>query len=128
MANRKEKQLINMIDKLAEFEEYCSLIGEPLRKLVESGASQKEIREAFLPLIQARQVAIALTSEDVGKAHAAAQAILDRAEGKAKEQHVHTHKLDQLPEEELDAVILSELDSMKQRVGPADSDGSKKKH
>jgi len=63
--------------------------------------------------LQARQLAIALTSEDTNQAAQAAQKILDRQEGKAKEQQEVQHKFEQLPDEELDAVIQGKINKLR---------------
>jgi hypothetical protein len=63
-------------------------------------------------LIAARQVSIAITDPDAGKALAAIKDLNDRTEGKAVERVEATHKYEKLKDEELDALLQSEEASL----------------
>ena len=109
-----------MIDRVRDFEEFSQSLPAQLRKDVMSGKyTAEQLRKKYLHVIQARQIATAILSQDDGKSHAAAQAIIDRTEGKATERHEHVHKLERLKDEELDAMLLSELEE----VGPGAIEG-----
>jgi len=101
------------LDDLAEFEEFRNDFLKVLRKDLAAGLSPTELRNKYKSLVQARQLAIALTSEDTNQAAQAAQKILDRQEGKATEKQEVQHKFEQLPDEELDAVIQGKLNKLR---------------
>ncbi len=60
-------------------------------------------------LIQARQFSIAITDDDTSKALAAIKDINDRTEGRATERVETIHILEKLPDEQLDALLETEL-------------------
>lgn len=98
--------------QLAAFEEFKTEILPALQRDVASGMNPKQLREKYAALAQARLITDALTQEDAGKAAVAAKDILDRSEGKAKEKIEHTHKYKDMKDEELDAILKSELDDL----------------
>ena len=100
------------IDDLAEFEAFFNEVPRKLRELVLSGATPEDIRKATATLREARIAAIALTDPDAKTALAAIKDMTDRDEGKAKETKEISHRLGRLPEEEIDAVILSQLEDI----------------
>lgn len=111
--NSTEGKMVRSLDKLADYDEFTHSLPGQLRRDVMSGQyTAEQLRIKYLPLIQARQIATAILAPDNNHSNSASQAILDRVEGKAKERHEHTHKLEKLKEEELDAMLLSELDEL----------------
>lgn len=89
---------------LIEFDDFKTTILPAIQADVKAGLTDKQMREKYLALVQARQLTDALTNPD---AQAAVKDILDRTSGKATEKKEITHRLQNLPDNELDAVIKS---------------------
>jgi hypothetical protein len=98
------------LDELQIHDELMSGVLESIRVQLRKGATPQEILAAHAGLAAARVVTIAATDQDSGRALTAAKDILDRVHGKAKETRDVTHRLDKVKEEQLDALLLSELD------------------
>jgi hypothetical protein len=62
-------------------------------------------------LLAARAVTIGIREQDSAKALSAIKDIQDRTRGKAVERIENTHKLEKLPDEQLDSLLLSKLGS-----------------
>ncbi len=98
------------LDKLAAFEEFNRSFPEGLKKALLNGLTVEEMRKTMAPLLEARKLTIALTSEDEGRALTAITDAQNRIEGKPKERTEHTHKFAQTKDEELDAILASKLE------------------
>ncbi len=103
-----------MVDELSSIaKEYLEFRDELLpalrRDMLNTNLTTKQLRERYAKMVQARVINIALTDENSGTALTAAERVLDRHEGKAKERLEHTHRLAELPDEELEAMIQSQL-------------------
>lgn len=99
-------------DRLAAFEAFEADILPVLRRDMTSGKSAQELFEKYSAMAAARGITIALQEEDSGKALAAIKDILDRTQGKAKESKEIEHKLAKLPDKELDAFLLTQINEM----------------
>lgn len=84
-----------------------------LARDVLDGMPPEEMREKYASLIQARLIQEAITSGDPAKATAAAKDVLDRAFGKATEKSEVKHTFENLKDEELDAILQSELQDLR---------------
>lgn len=93
-------------------ENMMSELDEDLRK----GLSADEIAKKYAPAMAVRAVTIAMTEADPSKALAAVKEVLDRGVGKATEKTEVTHKYQNLPDEELDAVLKT-LQTEEEDVG-----------
>jgi hypothetical protein len=100
--------MVKMIDDLAEFEEFRANTLKAIRTDIRKGLSAADIRKKYASIVQGRLITDALTTEDVGRAAALGKDILDRVEGKAKEQTEVTHRMAKLNDKELDALLKSE--------------------
>lgn len=120
LATAQEHRRISLIDDLAEFDSFRNELLPALRQALKDGKSAEDIYSMASAAAAARAVTIAVKEEDSGKALAAIKEILDRDKGKAKERQEVTHKLEKLPEEQLDALLLSKLGSLEE--GEADTD------
>lgn len=109
---------------LALFEQFREEVAPAMRAMVMEKRPPKEIFKAFQSLIAARQVTIALTARDPGKAHAAIMDIQNRVEGKPTERKEISHKLAELRDEELDALLISKMNAAKQVTEASDEDDS----
>ncbi len=110
--NYAEHNMAKNIDELRKFEDWKADVLPKLAALVREGKSSKEIRKFAQAYLTARQVTIALTSEDEQAALKAIDAITHQNEGKPKERVEHKHQYSELKDEELDAVLLSELNDV----------------
>jgi hypothetical protein len=106
-----------LAEQLASFEAFRSSLIPELAEDVLNGMAPADLREKYASLIQARQIMEAITSEDAGKAGAAAKDILDRSEGKATERKIVEHKFDNLTDQELDAILKSEEEDLEDMKG-----------
>ena len=106
---KNQDRACQLIDDLAEFETFQHEILPALRKDIESGMPYREMERKYLGLAAARKITIALREPDSSKALAAIKDMQDRADGKPTEHRVNTHKFQALPDEELDAVLKSEI-------------------
>lgn len=97
------------IDDLIEFENFCEEILPALRKDMKAGLSAQDMYNKYQAMAAARSISIVAREVDSGKALSAIKDILDRTQGKAVERHDHRHHLADIPEEQLDALLLSEL-------------------
>lgn len=99
--------MIDMVDSLAEFQEFRDNVLPILRKDIAAGMTAEQLLAKYQSLATARTISIAATSENEGAALAAAKDVQDRAGGKAKERKEILHRLGELPEEEIDALLTS---------------------
>lgn len=107
--NTEEEGLIQALDQLAVFEDFQKDMLPKLQALVKKGAKTDEILEMGRALAVARLVTIAATEPDSGKALAAVRELLDRREGKVTDKREVTHRMANLKDEELDALVLTAL-------------------
>lgn len=110
-SNRIEYQMVSALDRLAEFESFEEEVLPILRKAIKDGWSAERIENdpKLKALMVARQMTIALREKDSSKALAAIKDTRDRREGKAKERLEIENKYAKLKDEELDALLASEL-------------------
>lgn len=97
------------LSELALFQEWKEHILPELRELLVKGVSAKEIVKKYENYAAARAITIAITETDSSKALSAVKDIIDRASGKAVERKKITHELEELSEEQLNAIGASEL-------------------
>jgi hypothetical protein len=97
------------LDKLAAYEDWKAEILPKLAAMLKDGKSSKEIRKFAQAYLTARQVTIALTSDDEQAALKAIDAVTHQNEGKPKERVEHKHRYESLKDEELDALLASKL-------------------
>lgn len=100
------------IDDLALHDELMGGVLGMIKKDLAAGLPADRILEKYAPIAAARTVTIALTDADSGRALTASKDVLDRVHGKATERKELVHRLDKLDERQIDAIILSELESL----------------
>lgn len=98
-----------LLDDVTAFEDFRASILPVLRDALKQGMDADTIYKKFQAFAAARAISIAATEIDSSKALSAIKDILDRTQGRAKERSEVTHKLSSLPEEQLDAILLSKL-------------------
>ncbi len=99
---------------LIEFEDFQTTILPMLRRDLKAGMTAKQLHEKYAALAAARMINIALTEENTGAAAAASKDILDRTAGKATEKKEVTHRFKDMDEKDLDALIESEEEDLKE--------------
>lgn len=109
--NPAEHRMVRSLDKLAAYERFQELIMPEVIKDLEAGLTAEEIMKKYAHLAAAKLITTAVTGSE-HKSTAAAKEILDRVQGKATERKEVTHKLDKLPDDQLDALLLTELEDM----------------
>lgn len=105
--SKAQNKIATLVDDLAEFEDFRNTILRTIRQDLKDGMTAEELRNKYAALVQARVITEAVSDES-GRALTAAKDILDRAHGKATEKKEITHKLQDLSDQELDALIMSE--------------------
>ena len=101
------------IDALAGYELYAANILPAIRKDLEAGLSAIDILKKYSPLAAARAVTVALMEEDGSKALAASKQVIEHTVGKPTEKKEIKHQFEELKDEELDALLNSELKKLK---------------
>ena len=107
--NRQEDKTVRSLDHLADFEEFSTSILPVLRQDIKDGMTAEQLRKKYEALVEARTISIAFSAEDPGKALAAAKDVKDRASGKAREVKDIHHHMEDLPEEEIDALLKTKM-------------------
>lgn len=109
--NKKDETSDN-VAMLSLFQEWYDTLPEELRSLMLKGATAKEILKKYEAHSASRLVAIALTEKDSGKALAAVKEIQDRVSGRPTEHKKIEHKMAELSDDQLDALLLTEMEDM----------------
>lgn len=104
---------VRLIDELARYEEFKTTILPAIQADIKSGMSAEALREKYHAIVQAQLITTALSNPDPKARLTAAKDVLDRHEGTATQRIEQTHKLEKLPEEQLDAILLTELGQLK---------------
>lgn len=110
--NREETRAVSTIDKLAAYEAFQEMVPKALREALLRGDAPDKLYKDHASIAAARVVQILTTEADSGKALAAAKELLDRVYGKATERKEVTHKYQDLSDEELEAILLSEVEDI----------------
>lgn len=105
--NTIENKMVSIVDKKAKFEEWEAQILPALHGQIKKGATSGDLYKLYEALAAARQITIALTDADPGKALSAIFDIQNRSSGKPKEKLEIKHRYENLSDEELDALIAS---------------------
>lgn len=107
-----EESRARNIDDLVMYDDLMQGILSSVKKDLAAGLTGVEIMNKYAAIAAARTVSIAATEADSGKALQASKDIMDRAYGKAKETKDVTHRLDKVEEKQIDALLISELESL----------------
>jgi hypothetical protein len=120
-ATEIDKEMSKHLEDFLEFDEFRNTIPKEVRRQILAGRSADEIMKHHAPLAAGRIVAIAATSEDPKMALAASKDIIDRSQGRATERKEITHRYEDLSDEELNSILMSEVEDIKEIEGkPAD--------
>jgi hypothetical protein len=110
--NREDERMAKAMCELEAFEKFKDEILPALRRDLDKKMSAEEILQKYATLAAARGISIALSEKDAGKALSAVKNILDRVQGKATERREVKHQYEDLPDEELDAILMSEMQDL----------------
>lgn len=102
----------NVHETLAQFEEFQAEILPALRNDMSSGMTAEELYKKYQALAAARGISIALGEANSATALSAVREILDRTQGKATENKQVEHKFSKMKDEEIDAVLITQLDEL----------------
>ena len=122
---KKTEELASMEDKMAQlamFEDLMQGIIPELQEALVKGITPKELAKKYEAYAMARAISIAMTETDSGKALAAAKEIQDRASGRPTETKKIQHEMQDLPEEQLDAILRSEVQGLNKIMNSADEE------
>lgn len=93
------------------FDEFRKELLPALQQDAIDGVPPEKLREKYQSYLTARLIQIGLVGKD-GDALAAIRDISDRAEGKPAQTNVHINKYEQLPDEQLDAALKSQIEDL----------------
>ena len=108
-ARTAEDHMVDVLDELTFFQEFKAELLPDLRKLITGGAPTKEILERARALATARLASLAALETDSRTALVAIKELMDRLDGKATERKEIKHSMEQLKDEELDALVLTAM-------------------
>jgi DNA-directed RNA polymerase specialized sigma24 family protein len=103
--NTELDKAVRNLDELQAFQDFKELILPVLRQDLDKGMTAEEILEKYTAIAAARIVSDMV--KDTGSD--AAKDILNRTRGKATERKEIRHRLESLPEDQVDALLLSKL-------------------
>lgn len=109
---KKDEKTCQMMEELEIFEEWKKSVLPELREMLLNKMTAEQIAKKYAAHAVARAVTIATTSTDEKAALSACKDIIDRAHGKPTETQKHVHEFDQMSEQDLNAVIKSQLEGL----------------
>lgn len=109
--NGKEHSIVQALDKMSLLDDVAEEIFPILRQAIKERWSREKVfsHPVIETLLAVRQASIAIKDADSSRAMAAIKDATDRKEGKAVERRETTHKLERMPDEQLDALLKSKL-------------------
>lgn len=110
--NPEEERMARIMTKLEGYEEWQKDVPALLKKAILEGKDASQLYEQFSSVAAVRVIQILMTEGDSGKALAAAKELLDRQYGRATEKKIVRHQFDDMPDDDLDAILISELEEL----------------
>lgn len=107
--DRQVEKKVDFIQQLIEFEKFKEEILPMLMEDIQKGTPPAEMRKKYQTYLAARQISVALTTPDPSIALQAIKDLSDRNEGRAVERRESTHKFENLPDDQLDAALNSQI-------------------
>lgn len=112
--NKELDRMCRSVDTLAQMEALQDYIDPEILKDLANGATADELRKKYHAKITARQITIALKGKD-DKAINAIKDLTDRTEGRATEKKEFVHRLEKLDDNQLNAMLLTELEDLQKK-------------
>lgn len=110
--NQVEHQLNDGLDELSEYEKFKAELLPAIRKDLASGMDAKELLKKYQAYAASSLLTTALMGTSASDRTAAAKYIIDQGSGKATENKKIEHRLQEIPENQLDSLIFSELEEV----------------
>lgn len=110
--NIEEAKMVKKIKELEAYEQFKEMILPFLQQDLLNDTPAEEILKKYQSYAAARLLTIAATEQDSSKAIAAVKQVLDRAVGLPTQKQEVTHKYDQLTDDELDAILATEISKL----------------
>lgn len=113
------------LDEREAYERFKEEVLPAIQKDLQKGFTAEELVQKYHALAMARNITIAINPKSQDSvALAASKDILDRALGKAKERSEVTHRMQDVPEEQLNAALLTKMKALNMSVDEdQDDDG-----
>ena len=105
--NVREDEAAQMVDDLAEFEDFRATILADIRKDIKAGMKAAELFKKYEHMVAGRMLTTAICEPDVKTANDVGKNILDRSSGKPTEHISTTHKYESMTDQELDQLITT---------------------
>lgn len=112
--NHNLERMVRSLDDLAALEEFREQILPALRKDLSEGKTEEEILSKYKAIAAAKLVSLLNSREGDSIALSSAKEILNRTLGMPVAKTESIHKLGRLPDEELDAMLLTKLNDQKE--------------
>jgi hypothetical protein len=106
---KAEGRMTRTLDRLTQFEDFEKTILPQLQKDIRRGITAKEMASKYSALAMARLITVAMTSENEAQVERAGVKVVEFGDGKATERKEVSHRLEKLPQEQMDALLLTEL-------------------
>ena len=113
--NYEEEDRLRALQDLEMLEKIKTDLLPHLQRAVKQGVTAEEIFRMSEPMLAAKLVTEALRSQDVGKITGAIKEMINRSSGPVKQNDEVTHKFENLPEEQLNAILLQKLNKAKEK-------------
>ena len=108
--NHIENGVINVIDQVAEFDEFRTQVAPKIKAMIKAGYTTERMRKEIAGLVQARVASIALAGDAKSAVTLkACQDVLDRHEGSAPQKIEVTRKYEIMSNDELKALAFQKL-------------------
>lgn len=117
-----EDKIAAQLQVLELFDEWRAQVLPELQQMLLKGVPAEEILKRYAPHLAARIITVALTDADGAKALTAAKDGLDRVQGKAVERKKIQHEMAALSDEQLDALLLTEMGELETSSDEEDSE------
>lgn len=108
-----DPKVVRDIDDLAELDRLKADVFPIIRKAREEGWTAERLWSdpRVLALMSQKMLLVAMTTKDDRTFQSGFKEIVDRAKGKPTERHEHKHELENLSDQELDALIITQMGS-----------------
>lgn len=121
---RKRKKTVEVKNDPAQLCEQLDLFSQFQRDVLpelqddlKRGMNAEQLAKKYSHLAMARMITVMLTESDNSKAVSAAKDVMDRGVGKAVERKKIEHSMADVDDEQLDALILSEIEDISTKEG-----------
>lgn len=105
--------MMDLHEDLKSFDQFRKDLLPALQQDVMDGMSPEDLRKKYLSYLTARTIQIGLTDTSALAALSAIRDVQDRTEGKPVETKHVINKYENLPDAQLDAALLSQMDDLK---------------